>query len=468
MEAIEPGSSAKLNSYKRFPYVTEVEEIEEYDNIHTSSNQAYSLLPYQKQQQLQPPPAAIYDEPNTISRTQMPKPPSQPSKHSQSGVEPATYDEPLTITVPPLTQEETSNSSTKLEESTTSVNSEEDHYIHMKGIGSVDNGAYETVWSPPQKSETVPKNLEAMSEIALEDLSNLNSNEVQLLTLLQMQKMIQKLENVYDTSTTEAIRPPNSRSKSKQEKPEQSQKLNLPPPHPSPPPFPPPQELEELYDEDIGDEAFHQQLTHQEKLNLPPSHPPAPPYPQPQETEVLYDEDIGDEVFHQQLTHQEKLNLSPSHPPAPPFLQPQKTEELYDEDVGDGALDQQPTRQDLYMNLENLSEALAEVTPPPVPPRTYSCKGPINDRKELTAKGRVHSQENRSEISHTPNQDSTNPQKPQQSSHGGRYPPLSLSKPNLATVELQKSPLHFPSNSTKRHGPPPPTKPKPLSGKHIV
>ena len=385
MEAIEPGSSTKSqvsNSYERFPHVTEGEEIEEYDTIHTSPNEAYSILSYQKQQRPQSPPAAIYDEPNTIPRTRMPKPPSQPSgqtPHSPSGIEAATYEEPLTITVPPLTQKETSGSSTNLEESTKLENSEEDHYTYVKDSGSMDSGTctYEKVRSPPRprKSETVPKNLESFSEISLEDLSNLNSNEVQLWTLLQMQKMVRKMENIYDT--TEAVRPPTSRSK--QEKSEQPQKLNLPPPHP--PPFPPPQEIEELYDEDIGDEAF----------------------------------------------------------------------------------DEQPARQDLYINLDNLSETLTEGTPPPVPPRTYSCKGPSSIRKEVSVRNRAQSQKSRS---HTPNQNGTK-QKPQQLSHGERYPPLSPSKPNLAMAESQKSPSHILSDSPKRLGPPPPTKPKPcLPGKH--
>ena len=52
----------------------------------------------------------------------------------------------------------------------------------------------------PRKSTSVPKELSALSEITVEDIpsSNLSQKEAQLWTLNQMQKLVQKLEGMYE------------------------------------------------------------------------------------------------------------------------------------------------------------------------------------------------------------------------------------------------------------------------------
>lgn len=53
--------------------------------------------------------------------------------------------------------------------------------------------------SPVKKSASFPRNLSTFSELSLDDLSNLSQSEIQTWTLIQMQKLVQKMENVYET-----------------------------------------------------------------------------------------------------------------------------------------------------------------------------------------------------------------------------------------------------------------------------
>ena len=51
-----------------------------------------------------------------------------------------------------------------------------------------------------QKSASIPRNLSSLYELSLEDLSDLTQSEAQVWMLLQMQKMVQKMEDVYETA----------------------------------------------------------------------------------------------------------------------------------------------------------------------------------------------------------------------------------------------------------------------------
>ena len=137
--------------------------------------------------------------------------------------------------------------------------------------------------SSPRRSATIPKELASIAEISLENLSNLDQKEAQLWMLLHMQKMVQKMEQVY--GSTQPLSP-------KADK----QLITKPKPPPKP-----------------------AKLCSKAKVPAPPSSPP------PDEIEEIYDEDIGTEA----------------------------------------------TRDDLYINLDTISEAVTEAPPPPIPPRTY-------------------------------------------------------------------------------------------------
>lgn len=52
----------------------------------------------------------------------------------------------------------------------------------------------------PRRSVTVPKELSALAEISVEDLSNMNPNEAQLWMLNQMQKLVEKFAGVYEST----------------------------------------------------------------------------------------------------------------------------------------------------------------------------------------------------------------------------------------------------------------------------
>ena len=60
--------------------------------------------------------------------------------------------------------------------------------------------------SSVKKSVTIPRDLSSFSELSLENISSLTPGEVQIWMLLQMQKMVQKMEDVYET-TPEALTP---------------------------------------------------------------------------------------------------------------------------------------------------------------------------------------------------------------------------------------------------------------------
>ena len=239
MEAIESSSSSS-NYHERPLSVAEYEDIE---YIRTHSNEAYVSH--------QPPQSGpVYDEPNTT--TKRPLSPGAPLlQQKNEGFPPGDlasyYDEPSEITSKPSAQTKTPLSpmhnmitSKSIQQN---VDSSDNCYVDM--IKSESDDHSDTL-PPPlqlQKSQSIPRRLETLSDISLENLSNLNSNDIQLLMLLQMQKVVQ--------DTAEVTR---NLGRSRVDGFEQPQACP-----PCPPPFLPPlEEIEEIYDEDEGDDYYNQ------------------------------------------------------------------------------------------------------------------------------------------------------------------------------------------------------------------
>ena len=130
----------------------------------------------------------------------------------------------------------------------------------------------------PRRSATIPKELASIAEISLENLADLDQKETQLWMLLHMQKMVQKMEQVYGSTqplSPKADKQPIIKSKPPPKPVNLCSKTKAP----SPPSSPPPEEIEEIYDEDIGPielEASREDLY----INLDTlSEAPPPPIP---------------------------------------------------------------------------------------------------------------------------------------------------------------------------------------------
>lgn len=248
MEAMEP--SSRSNYYERPERPRSVAEYEDIDYIRTHSNEAYSS--YQ-------PTENVYDEPDTATRRPLsPRVPLMQQTFPPADLAPY-CDEPSDITSKPIaisaTQTKTPLSLSPMhniikthtfkskEKTQENLDSTDNCYVDM--IKSESDDHSDTVTPPPQlqKSQSIPKRLEAISEISLENLSNLNSNDIQIWMLLQMQKVVQ--------DTAEVTR---NLGVSKVDRFEQTQASS----QPSPPPFPPPlvETIEEIYDEDEGDDYY--------------------------------------------------------------------------------------------------------------------------------------------------------------------------------------------------------------------
>ena len=244
-----------------------------YDEPTVISTQAQSVL--QKQRKIyHPPPAAVmYDElmpaqSQIISQKQ--------TKVKDASPTTAEYDEPIltpaqvysvsqnqiTTWIPlptqsqPVTEEPESH-----EGGSDDDNDDADIYgDYPEELEQEDDDSYieiaASIPSTPKRNATIPKKLESVTEISLENLSNLGPKQAQLWMLLNMQKMVQKMEKMEEVyGSTQPL-------SSKAER--QSLTKPIPPPKPTllcgkaeapaPPNYPPPEEIEEIYDEDIGPE----------------------------------------------------------------------------------------------------------------------------------------------------------------------------------------------------------------------
>ena len=265
MEAIQPGSSTAIRSPNAYETVSPFTE----DN-------RYSYTSHE----LQPPESAvIYDEPDITGITESHGVLAQVQEPSRAEAE---YDEPILMS--PTITNQTCSQPQKAEEKS----DDDDYKMIYSNIPEElaheleqENSYIEIVQTDPpfpSRSATIPKELDSITEISLENLDNLDPKEVQLWMLLHMQKMVQKMEDVYGTSTSQPLSP-------------RAGKRPTTKPHGKAKAPPPPSSLD-------------------------------PPSEAMKETD---NEDIGSE----------------------------------------------PTRQDIYINLDTISEAITESPPPPIPPRTY-------------------------------------------------------------------------------------------------
>ena len=200
------------------------------DYVHTNPNEAYSYV--------YPPTGNIYEEPEVNPKKKLPPMSQQPRPLQELGS--YYYGSPAATPLPPLPEpKKVTRSSTKMYESKPTIKVEEEEQIRRDSmdsyvsIDSTDIGTEKREDSPPplQKSKSIPKKIDTLSEISLENVSNLNSNEVQLWVLLQMQKVVQKMEY----STQSSVKSPS---------------------HPPLPPNPPPlDEIEEIYDQAVDDDG---------------------------------------------------------------------------------------------------------------------------------------------------------------------------------------------------------------------
>ena len=238
MEAIEPGSSNSMGSPTADSY-----------EIVSPSRQgdAYSYVQHTNLQEVQQ--SVIYDEPDTTRKTQANRQASDPSFPS-----PAVYDDVIQTSTQPQ-----SHSTVKIFNPIPSVTDSEDEGDEVYEDLPDDSDLYEAAESSytemearptMQRSTTIPKTLESISEIALENLTNLDQKQAQLWMLLQMQKMVQRMEDVY-----EPLKP----SANNQPKPEPSISARSPAFHPS-------QETEEEYDDNIGFSLSDEQQPNRQDL----------------------------------------------------------------------------------------------------------------------------------------------------------------------------------------------------------
>ena len=277
MEAIQPGSSTVVRSPNAYETVSPFTE----DNRYS----------YYTSHEPQPPESAvIYDEPDITGITESHRVLTQAQEPPPAEAE---YDEPILMS--PTATNQTC-SPTQKAESHKEKSDDDDYKMIYSNIPEElahelerEDSYVEIVHTDPpapSRNATIPKEMDSITEISLESLHNLDPKEVQLWMLLQMQKMVQKMEDVYGTSQPMSPRV----SKRPTTKPYYAYGKAKAPPPPS-------------------------------SLDSP--------------SEAMKETDH--------------------------------------EDTGS-----EPTRQDLYINLDTISEAITESPPPPIPPRTYqdvdSCR----------------------------------------------------------------------------------------------
>ena len=225
MEAIEPGSSNSMGSPTADSYeiVSPLRQGDAYSYIIQHTN-------LQEVQQ-----SVIYDEPDTTRKIQATQQASYPSSSSL-----AMYDDVIQTSTQPQSHSR-QKMFNPMPGATDSGDEGDEVYENLPDDSDLYEAAestyIETEAKPTMKrSTTFPRTLESISEVTLENLTNLDQKQAQLWMLLQMQKMVQKMEDVY-----EPLKP----SANNQPKAEHSISAHSPV-------FHPPQETEEEYDDDIG------------------------------------------------------------------------------------------------------------------------------------------------------------------------------------------------------------------------
>ena len=221
MEAIEPGSSNSMGS----PIT------DSYEIVSSTQDEAYSYVQHRSKHLQEPQQPVIYEVPDT---------PTKVKAVCQASNTPFSYPGQAVY------EDVTDTSTLHLKQRNLELN--------PSVTESEDGGLYEAIPSPSElymegeespyvemeprptipRSSTIPKTLESVSEITLENLTNLDQKQAQLWMLLQMQKLVQRMEDVY-----EPVKP----SANNQPKVEPSTSAPAPV-------FHQPQETE--YDDDIG------------------------------------------------------------------------------------------------------------------------------------------------------------------------------------------------------------------------
>jgi hypothetical protein len=246
-----------------------------YDEPNVTSTQIQSAL--QKQRKVNHPLSveAMYDEPilmpaqsQRISRKQ--------TKINNASPTTAEYDEPLLTPVRVYSVPQ--NQITTWTPSSQPLSVTDEPLSHERGSddNSIDSDVYDEYPEEleqededpyyieitasdtvPSRNATIPRKLESVTEISLENLSNLGPKQAQLWMLLNMQKMVQKMdkmEEVYGSTQSFAPKADRQSSMTKPVPPPKPTPLRGNVEVPTPPHYPPPEEIEEIYDEDIGTE----------------------------------------------------------------------------------------------------------------------------------------------------------------------------------------------------------------------
>ena len=188
MEAIEPGSSNSMGSPipDSYEIVSSTQQDEAYSYVHHSGKYL--------QESQQP---VIYDVPDTPSKMKAVR---QASNTPFSSPGPAIYEDLYDTSTLHLKQQ-----NSKLNPSVADSEDEDGElYEDMPDPSELymedEESAYVEMEprSTIPRSSTIPKTLESVSEITLENLTNLDQKQAQLWMLLQMQKLVQRMEDVYE------------------------------------------------------------------------------------------------------------------------------------------------------------------------------------------------------------------------------------------------------------------------------
>ena len=283
MEAIEPGSSNSMGS----PIT------DSYENISPSrQDEAYSYVEHRGKHLQEPQQSAIYDEPDTPRKMKAVR---RASNTPFSPPRPAVYENVTDTSTLHLKPQR------NLEHNPSVTNSEDENgaavYEELRNVMEDEEVTYYNTNMEPrptmQRSITVPRTLESVSEITLENLTNLDQKQAQLWMLLQMQKMVQRMEDVYEPLKPSANNPPKAKPSTLAPTPE----------------FHQPQETEEAeYDDNIEHFPSDKQQSNRSDLYV-----------------NLKDREIGDD---KQATARQELYINldsisaaltaPTPPPIPP------------------------------------------------------------------------------------------------------------------------------------------------------
>ena len=322
MEAIQPGSSTAVRSFNAYETVSPVTKD---DTSSYASHETHDIQPPESST------AVIYDEPSTIDsdRAQV-----QELSCTESEADPE-YDEPILMS--PMTM--VTSSSTQLQPQPQALQSSKDEDGDSRVYSNIPDDLIQNQEEPyveVAKKDLLPP-IDPSSP-TLEDISmeNLDPKEAQLWLLLQMQKMVQKMEDVYDTFQPLSARSA-KRHTTKFNSVKSHDKTNTPPPPSTPNP---PSEAAKETDREA--EPTHQELyTYMNPDTINEAITESPPPPIPPRTYQVVDRNQADSEASSEsrpassasksdrgYIKQQQSNTLPSQPvagPKPSTMQAQDT-----------------------------------------------------------------------------------------------------------------------------------------------